>query len=944
MEMMALLDRGRSLGPNVLLNELDQAGNAVASAIGADSPLRSRLLALRDRLQNERLQIAVLGQFKRGKSTFVNALLGAPVLPTAVVPLTAIATFIAWREEPLIHVQFTDGRPPEHFTASQADGIREILFRFVTEEANPKNYLGVERVELFYPAAILADGTVLIDTPGIGSTLAHNTEAALRLLPECDASLFVVSADPPITEAELGYLRRLRPKTGRMFFVVNKVDYLSPDDQRAVADFLRKVLTDGSLIDPGAPIFGVSARLGLSAKQQQNHDAWKRSGMAEIEDHLVRYLATEKMQSLHEAIRRQAADVLSQATGEVELRANALKMPLEQLERKSSEFAQTLRSIEAQRLTIGDLLSGDRRRLVSDLEARIQDLREDASSILAGVIDDSLTHAENTWEGKVKSAVSIAIEELFGNAGEHFVDAFSRQAGDVLSNHRRRVDALVGEVRRTAAEMFNVTFAPEGEAKAFRLAQEPYWVTERIASTLIPDFSRLIDRFLPASLRRRRRRRRIIEETKELIVRNAESLRWAILRGLDETFRAAATQLEERLSDAIAATKGVIEDALTRRRDRSFAAEAALARLDRSIKALAAIRQSLLAIGSIELIDAAHSRPRGQELLHAFKPTVELKLNPLPASAAKELARRLIDAEAVATTAALRSKGNPLFVEQFAAWAAETNFQGGEAGPHTLHQIIAVRIEHLSKVRIAGVRRGLGWGTSWTRQVADDELGQIEVEVGRWLDRLETGDYADRVEAARHLVRLERLDYEIFLASMLAGRPRPRSSRLREAIERLLIGSADQILADLKLRAAKATNATKEDIGREAQRTADVLFAAFNWALARDFYELAYSHALWEKDEIGRRLAQCRRHSQEAIRNDSEVYSASAGLCLDEKPSVDAVDLPYIWADLGRLHHRSRYFARAGEAAEAINDHALAAWTERKAAELRANKEALPGS
>ena len=93
--MMALLDRGRSLGPNVLLNELDQAGNAVASAIGADSPLRSRLLALRDRLQNERLQIAVLGQFKRGKSTFVNALLGAPVLPTAVVPLTSIATFIA---------------------------------------------------------------------------------------------------------------------------------------------------------------------------------------------------------------------------------------------------------------------------------------------------------------------------------------------------------------------------------------------------------------------------------------------------------------------------------------------------------------------------------------------------------------------------------------------------------------------------------------------------------------------------------------------------------------------------------------------------------------------------------------------------------------------------------------------------------------------------------
>jgi hypothetical protein len=86
---------------------------------------------------------------------------------------------------------------------------------------------------------------------------------------------------------------------------------------------------------------------------------------------------------------------------------------------------------------------------------------------------------------------------------------------------------------------------------------------------------------------------------------------------------------------------------------------------------------------------------------------------------------------------------------------------------------------------------------------------------------------------------------------MLVGRARARSSRLREAIERLVIGSADQMLVDLKHRAAKTANATKEEVSREAKRTADVLFAAFNWALARDFYELAYSGALWERTEIG---------------------------------------------------------------------------------------------
>ena len=454
--------------------------------------------------------------------------------------------------------------------------------------------LALSEFDLFYPAPILADGTVLIDTPGIGSTLAHNTETALRVLSECDASLFVVSADPPITEAELGYLRRVKPRTGRMFVVINKVDYLTAEEEHAVTDFLRKVLMDELLIDPEAPIFSVSARLGLSAKQSRDPDALKRSGMAQIESHLMRYLSTEKMQSLEEAIRRTAADILSQAGGEVELAAKALKMPLELLEQKSSEFAKALGAIEARRSTMGDLLAGDRRRLVENLEIQIKSLREETSSKLARIIDNGLSHPEDASDEKIKAALSGAIEELFNDAGHHFVDVFSRQAEDVLSNHRRRLEVLLDQVRRTAAEMFDIKLAPESEPETFHLAQEPYWLTERIDSTLIPDVSRLLGRLLPSAVRYRRRRVRIVKETNELILRNAENLRWAILRGLDETFRAAATLLEERFRDAITATKGVIEDALTRRRDHSFATEAELARLEGSIEALAAIRTAIL--------------------------------------------------------------------------------------------------------------------------------------------------------------------------------------------------------------------------------------------------------------------------------------------------------------------------------------------------------------
>ncbi len=587
------MDNEHSFASRDLPDGLNRANDVVASAIGSESPLVARLLALRDRLQHERLQIAVLGQFKRGKSTFTNALLGASVLPTSAVPLTSIPTFIAWRDEPLVTVRFVNQAEPQHFASIGADEIRRTLARFVTEEENPKNRLGVERVDLFYPADILKGGTVIIDTPGIGSTFAHNTEAAFQVIPECDAALFVVSADPPITEVELGYLRRLKSKIGRIFFVLNKIDYLNVDERRTVTDFLRRVLADEALADLETPIFGVSARLGLSAKEAKDFDALTRSGMAAVEEHIVGYLATEKLQSLDAAIRRKAADLVSQARSETKLRLQALKMPLEQLERKSSEFVQALRSIEAQRLAIGDLLSGDRRRLVADLETQIQGLRETALTQLTRVIDDSLSHGV-AWEQSVKSAVSGPLESIFSEAGERFIDVFSKQVRTILGDRKQEIDKLVDEVRRTAAEMFDVEFASAGDTDAFRLREEPYWVTERIASTLIPDFSSLIDRFLPVSLRRRRRRSRVIEETNELIIRNAENLRWAILRGIDETFRVAVGQMEDRLVDAISATRGVIEDALSRRRDHSFANEGTLDKLTCSIEAMVAVETTLL--------------------------------------------------------------------------------------------------------------------------------------------------------------------------------------------------------------------------------------------------------------------------------------------------------------------------------------------------------------
>ena len=156
------------------------------------------------------------------------------------------------------------------------------------------------------------------------------------------------------------------------------------------------------------------------------------------------------------------------------------------------------------------------------------------------------------------------MQSEFEAARKPSVNAFAADAGTALRNCQGRVDALVDRVRRTAAEIFNIPLGPETKQDLFELGEDPYRLTASTRASLHSRPGRVIDNVLPAALRRPRIRARMVKLAEELIIRNAENLRWAILRGLDETFRKATAQFEDRLDEMIEATRGAIQDALAR--------------------------------------------------------------------------------------------------------------------------------------------------------------------------------------------------------------------------------------------------------------------------------------------------------------------------------------------------------------------------------------------
>ena len=555
---------------------------------------QKRIQELCGRLREERFHLAILGQFKRGKSTLVNAFLGEPLLPASVVPLTSIPTFLRPGPKRLLRIFFLDGRGEEFPDLSCAQAA-DLLARYVTEERNPENKLGLARVEVEHPSSLLSQGVILIDTPGIGSTFRHNTDATLKFLPQCDAAIFVVSADPPITEVEVGFLKAVKGKMARLFFVMNKIDYLTGDERDRAVEFFTKVIKEQVAPTGDGPVFCISARLGLEGKVGGNKMLWQESGMHELQAYLLSFLARDKTRTLQLALAKKALDVVAATTMRVRLQCSSLQIPLGQLEKRIQVFDDKIREVERERIAIGDLLAGDRKRTVEFLEERSEESRQKARSHLERITNDMVLNAENPGvaEQGVQACLAEEIPNFFEDELKLFSEAMGRRLSEALQPYQDRADNLIETIRRTAAELFDIPYHAPDSVAAYEITREPYWVTYNWDTSLGALPMEAVDRFLPARIRMRRVKRRISNDIETLVVRNVENIRWATLQNLDQAFRRYASVLDERLKATIEATRGAIQAAHLRRKERTETVQPELERLGQKGSELARLEESL---------------------------------------------------------------------------------------------------------------------------------------------------------------------------------------------------------------------------------------------------------------------------------------------------------------------------------------------------------------
>jgi ribosome biogenesis GTPase A len=414
----------------------------LAESIGAKS-LAARIdTDLVKKLEADRFHLVVVGEFNHGKTTFVNALLGASILPVGVTPTTAVIHHLEYAAEPRADVVYASGKR----VALPFDEVRS----FTVGGARSASAGDVQFLEVGYPADVLRERIVLVDTPGVNDLSLQRADITYSYIPKSDAVLFLIDAGQPLKESERVFLQEklLGQSRDKIIFVVTKRDIWSQEEETEALAYIRSELAK---LVKSPVVFPLSGERALEGDREG-------SGLHGLLDHLTRFLAEERGRILLDNALGEGIDGARMLGKGIDARRRAAAMSREELGRRIELIERDLsgqaRTIEERRAGIREEVSAIRAWVRRDLDRFVDDVNRQLPAIIDGADADEIkvhlgaflerTFAE--WAQAETKEIAAALETL----AEKTIALVREDAHDVA---KRVGEALGGDVKAPDVEV-----------------------------------------------------------------------------------------------------------------------------------------------------------------------------------------------------------------------------------------------------------------------------------------------------------------------------------------------------------------------------------------------------------------------------------------------------------------------------------------------------------
>ena len=429
-----------------------ERGSSNSSSIGKAT--MANIVELQQKLTTREFYLAVLGLFKRGKSTLINALLQSDILPSGVVPVTSVITKVRYGDSMKARVSFSD--------ATTKDLSIAELPAYITEKGNPANVKGVIEADVWSSSPLLQGGVTIIDTPGVGSTYLGGTETTYSFLERADACVFALAVDPPIGKEELDLLKAIRPYAKKMVFVLNKKDYIDERGLDEATDFCRDVLRSSLGLEE-VRILPISAKWALDGYAEHDQTKVARSGINALESALDDMIRRDKQEILIASTATKALKLAEDFAISQEVAIKSATMPMSQLEHALGQVDAFLKSVESKRREILYLADVRSKEIVNTLDEDLERFRKERSSDFVAQLESYAnqlleigTSARKTSDALEAMLKSSLIKEYSGFVASEDPRIESRFR-ELVDTFKQQIDSLVTDVREKVSTLFGIS-------------------------------------------------------------------------------------------------------------------------------------------------------------------------------------------------------------------------------------------------------------------------------------------------------------------------------------------------------------------------------------------------------------------------------------------------------------------------------------------------------
>lgn len=394
------------------------------------------LKKLSERMNNHVFSVGIMGEFKRGKSTLINGLLGQEILPADPRPCSATLNYVRWDSEKRAEIIFKDGtvrRVP-------FEELSKYVTKITAENAGTAD--NVDYAAVYCPCLFCQNGVQIVDTPGLNDD-ERMTEISEKVVPSLDAIIMIIHAGSPFGMSEASFIREkvMASDLGRIIFVVNFIDMIDEDERPALLEAIREKIKD-SVLDKMEKVYGkgseeylgalnmvrdinivpVSAKKALKGKIKGDSMMYTSSGYPAFEDVLSNLLTNERgMLELVPPVKK-INSTAKEAAELIEMRRNALAMSAEEFSKVQEESKKQIKDArEKKKEQIGTLkIKG--KNLYIDLYEEVNEEYSNIENELRDYVESITITEENI---KNKESLAVFSEKISSDLGAKLKEAAS---------------------------------------------------------------------------------------------------------------------------------------------------------------------------------------------------------------------------------------------------------------------------------------------------------------------------------------------------------------------------------------------------------------------------------------------------------------------------------------------------------------------------------------